>query len=253
MGLEGDLAGKGAIVTGASSGIGAAVAETFARAGADVALSGRDPGKLETVAASVREHGRRAHVVAHDLALDAEPGRLVDEAREALGAVNIVVHSAGLFESTPLLETSLDSFDRQFALNVRACFLLTQAAVTHMTAGDALVFVSSIAGHVAFPNSVAYCGTKGALELMAKALCTELAPVGIRVNIDRAGQHQDTPMNASLRTHARLRGRLQRAHAGRSLRRDGQEIADVAVFLASDNAKYVHGASLLVDGGWTAR
>ena len=251
MGLEGDLAGKGAIVTGASSGIGAAVAETFARAGADVALSGRDPGKLETVAASVREHGRRAHVVAHDLALDAEPGRLVDEAREALGAVNIVVHSAGLFESTPLLETSLDSFDRQFALNVRACFLLTQAAVTHMTAGDALVFVSSIAGHVAFPNSVAYCGTKGALELMAKALCTELAPVGIRVNIVAPGNIK-TPMNAPLRA---MKGYEDGCNELTPVGRFGEvgEIADAVVFLASDKASYMHGASLLIDGGWTAR
>jgi len=251
MSSEGDLAGKVAIVTGASSGIGAAIAEAFAQAGADVALSGRDRDKLDLVASTVRESGRDAHVVAHDLALDAEPGRLVEETREALGAANVVVHSAGIFEAAPLLETSLDSFDRQFRLNVRACFLLTQAAVPQMGAGDSLIYVSSIAGHVAFPNSVAYCATKGALELMTKALCTELAPLGIRVNALAPGNIK-TPMNAPLRDQAGYEDACNELTPAGRFGEVG-EIADAAVFLASDKASYMHGASLLVDGGWTAR
>jgi NAD(P)-dependent dehydrogenase (short-subunit alcohol dehydrogenase family) len=220
----GELAGKTAIVTGASSGIGAAIAEALAREGADVALSGRNEETLEGVAQTIRSTGASAHVVAQDLALDDEPARLVESTREALSAVNVVVHSAGIFEPGAFVDTPIEAFDRQFALNVRAGFLLAQAAARKMSAGDAIIFVSSIAGHVAFPNSVAYCGTKGAIELMTKAMCTELSPLGIRVNAVAPGNIK-TPMNAPLRAEP------------------GYE----------DRASYMHGASLLVDGGWTAR
>ena len=251
MSSEGNLTGKAAIVTGASSGIGAAIAESFARAGADVALSGRDSAKLEAVAARVREAGQAARVVAHDLALGAEPARLVDETREAFGRVNVAVHAAGMFEPAPFLEASVDALDRHYALNVRAGFLLAQAAARQMSEGDSIIFVTSIAGHVAFPNSVGYCASKGAVELMNKAMCTELSPLGIRVNTIAPG-NIITPMNASLRTQPGYEdGCNELTPAGRF--GETQEIADVAVFLASDNAKYVHGASLLVDGGWTAR
>ena len=251
MSSEGELAGKVAIVTGASSGIGAGIVDAFGQAGADVALSGRDAAKLEAVAERVRDAGRSAHTVAHDLALDAEPARLIDETRKALGGLNIVVHCAGLFEATPLSEATLESFDRQFGLNVRAGFLLTQAAVPDLDFGDSIIFVSSVAGHVAFPNSVIYCGTKGAIELMTKALCTELSPRGIRVNSIAPGNIK-TPMNAALRE---LPGYEDRCNDLTPAGRFGEvhEIADTAVFLASEKAAYVHGASLLVDGGWTAR
>lgn len=251
MTREGELAGRAAIVSGASSGIGAAIAEALARAGADVALSGRNEESLEQVADRVREAGASAHVVVQDLAHDEEPARLVESTQEALGAVNVVVHSAGIFEPGAFVDMPVDAFDRQFALNVRAGFLLTQAAARKMSSGDSIIFVSSIAGHVAFPNSVAYCGTKGAIELMTKAMCTELSPLGIRVNAIAPGNIR-TPMNAPFRAEPGYEdGCNELTPAGRFGEVD--EIADAVVFMASDKASYMHGASLLVDGGWTAR
>lgn len=252
MSSGGELQGKVAVVTGASSGIGAGIAEGFAREGADVVLSGRDAGKLETVAAACRDLGARTHVVAHDLAGgDGEPERLISEGRKDLGPVNVAVHSAGIFVPSPFVEASIDAFDATFALNVRAGFLLAQAAARQMGEGDSIIFISSIAGHVAFPNSVSYCGTKGAVELMVKAMCTELSPLGIRVNALAPGNIK-TPINEELRAQPGYEdGCNELTPAGRF--GEVEEIADAAIFLASERARYVHGASLLVDGGWTAR
>ncbi len=252
MSAGGELQGKVAVVTGASSGIGKGIAEGFAKEGADVALSGRDSAKLEAAAAGCQELGARTHVVAHDLADgDGEPARLIEEAREALGPVNSVVQSAGAFDPYAFVDVPIESFDRMFALNVRAGFLLAQAAARQMSAGDSIIFISSIAGHVAFPNSVVYCGTKGAVELMVKAMCTELSPLGIRVNSLAPG-NIITPINAELRAQPGYEdGCNELTPAGRF--GEVEEIADAAVFLASERSRYVHGTSLLVDGGWTAR
>jgi NAD(P)-dependent dehydrogenase (short-subunit alcohol dehydrogenase family) len=244
------LDGKVAIVTGASSGIGPATATALASAGADVVLSGRDERRLEETALAVRRAGRRAVVVAGDLADDGTPRRLVAAAVEELARLDVVVHVAGLFEPAPLAETTLESYDRQYAVNVRAGFLLAQAALPHLEAGSAIVFVSSIAGHAAFPDSAAYCGTKGAVELMSKALAVELAPQGIRVNCVAPGNIH-TPMNEHLRAIPGYEDACnERTPAGRF--GEPEEIADAIVFVASGAASYVTGASLLVDGGWTA-
>jgi len=134
---------------------------------------------------------------------------------------------------------------------VRAPLLLTQAALPHLDAGASVVFVSSIAGHVGFQDSTAYCATKGALELATRALALELSPRGIRVNAVAPGNIK-TPMNEELRNTTDYEGVCNAATpAGRFGEAD--EIAAAIVFLASDASSYVHGASLLVDGGWTAR
>lgn len=235
------------MVTGASSGIGTAVAQAMSEAGAKVVATGRDEARLRACGRSLGEH----HLVVADLVDDDAPRRIVAETVDAFGALNILVHSAGIFLPRPFGEAPLEEFDVQFRVNVRAPYALTQAALQLLRPDGAVVFVSSIAGHVGFPLSAAYCGTKGAIELMTKSLAMELAPVGVRVNAVAPGNIH-TPMNAHLFESTEYeRTMIERTPLGRV----GvvEDIAPVAVFLASDAARYVHGESLLVDGGWAAQ
>lgn len=246
-----DLSGRVAIVTGASSGIGVAVARALGEAGAGVVVVGRDAGRLGRSAEGVRELGARAREVQIDITADGAARQIVAAALEAFGRVDVLVHSAGLFEPMPFPETSPESLDRQWQTNVRAPFLLTQAALPHLQAGSSIIFISSIAGHVGFPSSVGYCATKGAVELLARALSLELSPLGIRANVIAPGNVR-TPMNEDLRA---LPGYEEKVSGETPARRFGEpeEIAAAVVFFASDAASFVHGASLLVDGGWIAR
>jgi NAD(P)-dependent dehydrogenase (short-subunit alcohol dehydrogenase family) len=241
------LEGKVAVVTGASSGIGFACAEAMSEAGAKVVLVGRDAGRLADCAARCGEH----HVVAVDLVDDEAPSRIVDETLGAFGSITSLLHMAGIFVPSPMAEAPLEDFDRQWQLNVRAPYALTQAALPHLGRDSSVTFVSSIAGQVAFPNSAAYCATKGAIEQLTKALAVELAPRGIRVNSIAPGNIR-TPMNEELLKDP---GYEQMYLDGTPYGRVGivEDIAPLAVFLASDAAAYIHGESILVDGGWAAR
>ena len=238
---------KVVVVTGASSGIGYAVAQAMSAAGARVVATGRDADRLARCAESLGEH----HLVAADLCSDSGPRQVVEEALRAFGALDVLVHSAGIFWPRPFAETPLEEFDEQFGINVRAPYALTQAALPHLEPGASVIFVSSIAGRVGFPNSAAYCGTKGAVELITKALAMELAPSGIRVNAIAPGNIH-TPMNARFFESPEYeRTMIERTPYGRV----GlvEDVAPVAVFLASEAARYIHGESILVDGGWAAQ
>jgi NAD(P)-dependent dehydrogenase (short-subunit alcohol dehydrogenase family) len=241
------LDGKVAVVTGASSGIGLACAQAMSEAGAKVVLVGRDRDRLEQCAARCGEH----HVVAIDLAADEAPARIVEETVAAFGRINSLLHMAGIFRPKSLAEAPLEDFDTQWRVNVRAPYALTKAALPHLHRDDSIVFVSSIAGQVAFPNSAAYCATKGAIEQLTRALAVELAPQGIRVNAIAPGNIR-TPMNEEL---LKSKAYEQMYLDGTPYGRVGvvEDVAPLAVFLASDAARYIHGESILVDGGWAAR
>jgi len=242
-----DLGGRVAVVTGASSGIGASIAEALSHAGARIVLTGRDETRLRRVADRLGEH----HLVTADLAEDDAPGTIVAETLGAFGALNVLVHSAGIFWPMPFADAPLSDFDEQFRINVRAPYALTQAALPHLLPDGSVIFISSIAGRVGFPSSTAYCGTKGAVELMTKSLAMELAPSGVRVNAIAPGNIH-TPMNERFfESEDYNRSMIERTPFGRV----GvvEDIAPVAVFLASDAARYIHGESILVDGGWAAQ
>jgi NAD(P)-dependent dehydrogenase (short-subunit alcohol dehydrogenase family) len=243
-----ELDGKVAIVTGASSGIGAAIAQAMSEAGARVVLTGRDEARLRSAADRCRGE---SVTVAADLVDDDTPRRIVDGTIGAFGRVDTLVHSAGIFWPRPLEEAPLEDFDLQWRVNVRAPYALTKAALPHLERDSSVTFVSSIAGQVAFPNSAAYCATKGAIEQLTKALAVELSPRGIRVNAIAPGNIR-TPMNEELLKDPDWeRMYLEGTPYGRI----GvvEDVAPLAVFLASDAARYVHGESILVDGGWAAR
>lgn len=251
MAIQIDLSGKVAVVTGGSSGIGLGCGVELGRAGADVLLQGRDEGRLADAVAQVRATGVRCESVAAELTDDAAPAALVAAAVEKLGGIDVLVHSAGIFEPTPFAEATLDSLDRQWAINVRAPFALTQAALPHLGKGSSVIFLTSIAGIRAFPSAAAYCATKGAAELMMKSLALELIGQGIRVNAVAPGNIK-TAMNQPMRDQPGYEDWMNSlTPAGRF--GEVAEIANAVCFLASDLAEYVVGASYLVDGGWIAK
>jgi NAD(P)-dependent dehydrogenase (short-subunit alcohol dehydrogenase family) len=249
---NGSLLGKSVIVTGASSGIGAAIARAMAREGAYLTLVARDAGRLNETQRAVEEADGHVTSVAVDITADGAPQQIIEAALESFGAVDVLVHNAGIFEPVPFNEATLDSLDRQWAVNVRAPFAITQEALPHLRPGSSVIVITSLAGTVGFPHSTAYCATKGAAEMLVRSLAVELAPRGIRVNALAPG-NVHTRMNAE--TYAAKpeyeRSLIERTPAGRIGEAD--EIAPGVVFLASDAARFVYGATLAVDGGWVAQ
>jgi NAD(P)-dependent dehydrogenase (short-subunit alcohol dehydrogenase family) len=245
------LAGKTAVVTGASSGIGAGIAEGMGQAGASVVAGGRDTDRLEAIVGRLGATGAECRAVVADVCTEEGRRAIVEEAIGAYGSLDILVHSAGIFWPKPFEETSADDLDRQLDTNVRAPYLLTQLAMPHLKPSGSVIFISSIAAYVGFPNASAYCATKGAVELLAKALTMEYGREGVRFNCIAPGNIR-TPMNDHLFAdpdYEKLM--LDFTPSGRV--GVAEEIAPAAVYLASDAARYVYGASLLVDGGWVAQ
>jgi NAD(P)-dependent dehydrogenase (short-subunit alcohol dehydrogenase family) len=241
------LDGRVAVVTGASSGIGAAIAEAMAQAGARIVLVGRDAERLSEVAAVC---GADPVTLALDICAGDAPGQVVSRALEACGRIDSIVHSAGIFWPKPFPDSPVESLDAQWAINVRAPYAITHAAEPHLREGSSVIFISSIAGHQGFPQSAAYCATKGAIEMLVRSLATEFAPRGVRVNAIAPGNIH-SPMNAEfMKSPEYEQSMIDQTPAGRV----GvvEDVAPAVVFLASDAGRYIHGVSLLVDGGWTA-
>ncbi|MFD1500034.1 SDR family NAD(P)-dependent oxidoreductase [Streptosporangium lutulentum] len=246
------LAGKRAIVTGASSGIGRAIAVGIAAAGANVALVSRSTAQLEETQTLIAEAGGTSHVVAADLSSTEEVVRLTDAAEAALGGpIDIVVHSAGTQHREAALTFPLDAWERVLQVNLTAPFLLSQEIGRRQIAAKRPgnhVFVASLTSILGLPNLVAYNAAKSGLMGVVRALSREWASQGIRVNGISPG-YVETAMTKDLFADPERRQKLlDRIPTGRF--GTTEELVAPTVFLASNASAYMTGQLLIIDGGW---
>jgi len=240
------------IVTGATSGIGRAAALAFGREGAAVLVTGRDQGALSSVEGEVAAAGGRARSVAVDLTTAGAPERVVQTAVDAFGAVDVLVNAAGII-SMGTIETKSDaSWDEMMAINVRAPFRLMRAAAPHLAGRKgAIVNVSSVNGLRSFPNVLAYCVSKAAVDQLTRCAALELAAAGVRVNAVNPGVTVTNLHRRSGMDESQYAAFLDRAKTTHPLGRPGQpdDIVGMIVFLASDRAGWMTGETIPIDGG----
>jgi 3-oxoacyl-[acyl-carrier protein] reductase len=240
--------GKTALVTGASRGIGRATAIALAKAGAQVIVHyGRGAAEAEAVVKEIEAAGGKAQAISADLSASDGPHKLAEEVRKIVGArLDILVANAGIASGATVEETTVEDFDRLFAVNVRAPFFLVQQLLPILGEGSSVVLLSSLAADFAVGNIVAYAGTKGAVDTLVKHFASLLGDRGIRVNAVAPGIVA-TDMSNFAKTDT---GR-DFAHSIQALKRVAQpdDIAGAIAFLASNDARWITGETLRVDGG----
>jgi NAD(P)-dependent dehydrogenase (short-subunit alcohol dehydrogenase family) len=249
------LAGKIALVTGGSQGIGESIARRFAQEGARVAIVARGREAAARLAANIESSGGQAHSFTADCSRVADVRRVVDEVSDHFGGLDIVVANAGTFRTVSIAETTEEIWDEQVDLNLKGTFFLVQAVTPHLErrGGGKIILISSIAGVRGFVNCPAYCASKGGVVNMTKAMALELAPKGININTIAPG-NTETPINAHLRGPENaeyMKLMSDRTPTGRAFIRP-DELSGVAAFLASDDASAMHGSVVVVDDGWCA-
>jgi NAD(P)-dependent dehydrogenase (short-subunit alcohol dehydrogenase family) len=240
------------IVTGASSGIGRAAALRFARDGVSLLLVGRQEGALAGVAAAARDGGGRSVPFVADVTAAEAPARIVDEAVRQFGGVTTLVNAAGIIGSGTIENTTDEQWDAMLDINTRAPFRLMRAALPALTASKgSVVNVSSVTGLRSFPNVLAYCVSKAAMDQLTRCAALELAPKGVRVNAVNPGVvisnlHRRGGMNEE--NYAKF---LEHSKSTHPLGRAGEpeEIAELIYFLASPAAAWITGETISVDGG----
>lgn len=244
------LAGKVAVVTGASKGIGAEIARELAAAGAAVVVnySSSQEG-AERVVAQIREQGGEAVALHANLSRKEDVERLFTETKQAFGRLDVLVNNAGVYEFAPLEEITEDHFHKQFNLNVLGLLLASREAVKLFgDAGGTIINISSVVTTAAPPYSAVYTGTKGAVDAITLVLANELGPRKIRVNAINPGMVITEGANAAGIPDSEMRKEFE---SQAPLRRVGQvqDIAPAAVFLASDEASWITGETLVISGG----
>jgi glucose 1-dehydrogenase len=254
------LKGKNVLVTGGTSGIGQAIAVRFAEHGANVAINYlRSPdeaaeteGQVHACVAKVRQEGVRDVLVGADVSNEDEVGRMVAEAVEQLGGIDVLVNNAGIQISRPSEELSSADFDRVLAVNLRGAFLCAREAIKHLLAEDkrgSIVNVSSVHQLIPKPNYLGYSVSKGGMQNLTRTLALEYAGRGIRVNAVGPGA-TITPINRAW-VDDPVKAEMVTSHIPIPRAGDADEMAGVVAFLASDDAAYVTGQTIFVDGGLT--
>lgn len=242
-----------AVITGGGTGIGAAAAVQFAREGTAVAIVGRRPAPLEETAQRIRSDRGEVLCVPADLADASKPVEIIETVASTWGRVDVLVNNAAAIKHLPLAEASVAEFDEHIAVNVRAPFLLTQAALPYLRRSDsaAVINISSSSGSLAIPGQFMYGTSKAALEYLTRSLAAELAPWGITVNGIAPGP-VDTPIHLTWAGDD-VQGAYERMKNELPLKRMGtaQELAAWIVWLARPEARWVTGVVIAVDGGQT--
>ena len=248
------LSDKIALITGAGSGIGAAIAETFARAGARVFATDRDLDTAGATAERIRRAGHRAEALLLDVADEAACARAVASVTDADGRLDILVNNAGIGHVGTLVSTTGADFDRLYQVNVRGVFNVSKAFLPGMLERrrGSIVNMASVAGTVGIRDRLAYATTKFAVVGLTKCMAIDHAADGVRVNCICPGRVQTPFVAARLKEYPDPERAYREMCATQSLGRMGtpEEIASAALYLASDEAAFVTGSALIIDGGW---
>jgi NAD(P)-dependent dehydrogenase (short-subunit alcohol dehydrogenase family) len=246
---------KVALVTGASVGIGEAIAKRFAKEGARVAINYKSNDEAANgVVQAITDAGGVAKAFKADVSKVPEIERLQKAVIDEFGRIDVLVNNAGVFRTVPVMETTEEIWDEQLDLNLRGYFFMVKTVVPHFreNGGGKVISISSIAGTGAFPNCPGYCASKGGVVNMTRALAAELGKENINVNSIAPG-NVATPLNA----HLRGPGNEEYMELMRTLTPTGIDFLDpddmtgAAVFLATDDSKMVHGETIIVDAGWS--
>ncbi len=247
------LEGKVAVVTGSTRGIGRAIAEGLASAGAAVAVNGRRPESTQKAARDIAAAGGKSVAVAADVSKSADVEQMIKQTLETFGRLDILVNNAAISPYYKPAEALTESeWDETMRVNLKGVFLCCQAAGRVMISQKSgrIINISSIAGQVALPKLLAYTAAKGAINQLTRVLAVEWAPHGIRVNAI-APAYIETDLTKSLEKNPKLRDDLIRQVPLGRLGKPS-EVVGAAIYLASDAASYVNGHILNVDGGWLA-